>query len=148
MPRHAADRRPLHKVRPMRYNALPDKDVAEISVNMLFMTYGQIIAHDVVHVPFYQAEDGTFLDCCSGYRMGDQEVSEKCYAIALPPDDAFYKDHRRDSLDCLNFARSMISPNGYCSLGYASKVTHFNFNAPSICFATCTCNLQVNFKYS
>lgn len=101
---------------------MPDKDVAEHYVNMLFVMYGQIVAHDVVHVPFYQAEDGKFLDCCYGYKMGDDEVSEKCYAIAIPPDDGFYKDHRRESLDCLNFARSVFAPNHQCSIGYASKV--------------------------
>lgn len=121
-PRLGVDRKPLYKCRSMRYNALPDKDVAEKSVNMLFVMYGQLIAHDVSHVPFYQAEDGMFLDCCAGYQMGDQEVSDKCYAIAIPPTDGFYKDHRRESLDCLNFARSVIAPNYQCGVGYASKV--------------------------
>ncbi|CAL8137936.1 unnamed protein product [Orchesella dallaii] len=128
-PRYGSDHKPLHKVRPMRYTALPDKDMADKSVNMLFVTYGQLVAHDVSHVPFYQSEDGKFIDCCDGYKMGDQEVSEKCYAIALPPDDGFYKSHRRESLDCLNFARSVIAPNYQCTLGYTTKLnrqTHFH----------------------
>jgi peroxidase len=113
------DGSPLPMPRGIRTHALPDKNVEEKEVNMMFVNYGQFVVHDASHVPFYQAEDGQFIDCCFGYKGGDRQVSPKCYAVPLPQTDEFYKHSR---ITCLNMARAIAAPNLHCAAGYASKV--------------------------
>lgn len=89
---------------------------------MLFVNFGQFIAHDLVHTPFYQAEDGLFLDCCHGYKGGSEQVHPKCLAIPIK-NDPFYKTKTNEQ--CLNFARSIIAPNYGCAIGYTNAVSPF-----------------------
>jgi len=109
----------LPLVRKLRYTALPDKNVEEKSVNMMFSNYGQFITHDLVHTPFYQANDGLFLDCCQGYKGGEGQVHPKCYALSIHG-DPFYSRTTRET--CLNFARAIVAPNYGCTAGYANPL--------------------------
>jgi hypothetical protein len=113
------DGSPLPVTRELRTHALPDKNIEQKEINMMFANYGQFVVHDASLVPFYQADNGLFLDCCFGYTSGEKQVSPKCYAIPLPQDDSFYRAHRQT---CLNFARGIVAPNYDCTAGYASKV--------------------------
>ena len=117
--RVSVDGYPLPAPRSLRYNALPDKDVPETTVNMMYVNFGQFITHDMVHTPFYQAEDGLFLDCCYGYKGGEQQVSPKCYALPVPH-DPFYSTKTKET--CLNFARAVVAPNYDCTAGYSNPV--------------------------
>lgn len=116
----ALDGSPLPIPRGLRTHALPDKNVEEKEVNMMFVNYGQFVVHDASHIPFYQGEDGSFLDCCFGYGGGERQVSPKCYAIPVPASDTFYKANGQN---CLNMARAVAAPNYHCAVGYASKVS-------------------------
>ncbi len=89
----------------------------------MFVNYGQFVVHDASHVPFYQAEDGSFIDCCFGYKGGERQVSPKCYAVPLPQNDGFYRHHPKAE-SCLNMARAIAAPNHHCAAGYASKVNN------------------------
>ena len=118
--RRSVDGYPLPLVRQLRYTALPDKNVEEKSVNTWFSNYGQFITHDLVYTPFYQAQNGLFLDCCAGYYGGEKQVHPKCYAITIAG-DPFYSHRTRET--CLNFARAILAPNYGCSAGYANPVS-------------------------
>jgi peroxidase len=117
--RRSRDGTPLPPARYLRSHLLPDKDAQEKAVNTLSLYYGQIVVHDASHTPFYQAHDGAFLDCCAGYKGGEQQVSPKCYTVPLPKDDTFYSKQR---VDCLNQARTVLAPNYRCAAGYGSQV--------------------------
>jgi len=106
-------------VRKLRLAALPNKDVADTYVNGFFMAKGQIVTHDCVLTPFYQADDGQFIDCCFGYKGGEPQVSPKCSTIEHPRNDPFYSKYY---VYCNNMARSSLGPHPYCQAGYGSQV--------------------------
>jgi len=123
--RYASDGKPLPHSRALRYHALPDKNIEEKSVNMLFPHFGQFITHDMVYTPFYQADDGQFIDCCFGYKGGEKQVSPKCYTLPVYGDPEYSKhtedtDHHR--VVCLNFARAILGTNYNCAAGYANPI--------------------------
>lgn len=118
---YGRDGSPLPMPRGLRTYALPDKNVEEKEVNMMFVNYGQFVVHDVSHVPFYQADDGLFVDCCFGYQGGEKQVNPKCYAVPLPQNDEFYRKHKQT---CLNMARAVAAPNAHCAVGYAGKLNY------------------------
>jgi len=123
--RLSVDGYPLPQARALRYQSLPDKNIDEKTVNMMYANFGQFITHDMVYTPFYQSVDGEFIDCCHGYKGGETQVSPKCYAMPVDHDPEYShhtedKDHHK--VICLNFARGILAPNYDCAAGYGNPI--------------------------
>lgn len=83
------------------------------------MQLGQFIDHDITHAPNHASQ------CCN--KDGSFPASfdsNKCYPIAVPSDDPFWQGKLR----CMNFARSLASPNLKCELEsrqQMNQITHW-----------------------
>ncbi|KAL0881333.1 hypothetical protein ABMA27_001214 [Loxostege sticticalis] len=96
--------------------------------NLMFMQFGQFIAHDTSAGVVFTIGNGSAISCCSG--DGKQFLPQAmqhwaCSPIATEPEDEFYGqfNHR-----CLNMVRTQLAPSSDCSVGYAKQmngVTHF-----------------------
>ncbi len=84
------------------------------------MQMGQFIDHDITHTPNHAKAD-----CCgtSGTFPASFD-SNKCFPIEVPSDDPFWQGKIR----CMNFARSLSSPNLKCELEsrqQMNQITHW-----------------------
>ena len=77
------------------------------------MQMGQFIDHDITHTPNHAKKccnkDGTFPASFD---------SNKCFPIEVPKDDPFWKGRLR----CMDFARSLSSPNLKCDIDTRQQV--------------------------
>ncbi|KAH9628118.1 hypothetical protein HF086_018334 [Spodoptera exigua] len=90
--------------------------------NLMFMQFGQFIAHDISAGVVFTADDGTAISCCmnDGEDFLPPELTHfACAPIAIDPDDQFYGQFRRK---CINFVRTQIAPAHDCSVGYAKQM--------------------------
>ena len=75
---------------------------------MMVMQLGQFIDHDITHTPIYESTN-----CCrSGGRFPGSFDAERCYPIRVEKNDAFW----RGDTDCMDFSRSLSSPDLNCKL--------------------------------
>ena len=75
---------------------------------MLVMQFGQFIDHDITHTPIYESTD-----CCkSKSRFPTSFDAERCYPIRVERSDEFW----RGGTDCMEFSRSLSSPDLDCKL--------------------------------
>ncbi|XP_028168651.1 chorion peroxidase isoform X2 [Ostrinia furnacalis] len=96
--------------------------------NLMFMQFGQFIAHDTTSGVVFTIGNGSAISCCSG--DGEQFLPPElqhwaCAPIAAAPEDDFYGQFRHQ---CLNMVRTQLAPSSDCSVGYAKQmngVTHF-----------------------
>ncbi|XP_022826330.1 chorion peroxidase [Spodoptera litura] len=96
--------------------------------NLMFMQFGQFIAHDISAGVVFTADNGTAISCCinDGEDLLPPELTHfACAPITIDPDDQFYGQFRRK---CINFVRTQIAPAHDCSVGYAKQMngaTHY-----------------------
>ncbi|KAF9823688.1 hypothetical protein SFRURICE_013169 [Spodoptera frugiperda] len=96
--------------------------------NLMFMQFGQFIAHDISAGVIFTADNGTAISCCmnDGEDFLPPELTHfACAPIAIDADDQFYGQFRRK---CINFVRTQVAPAHDCSVGYAKQMngaTHY-----------------------
>ena len=88
-------------------------------MNLLFMQYGQFIAHDFTEIvsfrPTQQVVQNLGYDCCSPTILADGTLRHpECFAMTVPADDPFYASH---GVKCLNFIRAAPVPPWDCAIG-------------------------------
>ena len=89
----------------------------------LLMAMGQFIDHDSDHVPVITESSGNGIDCCKGdFFKENLTLSESlvCFPIRIPSNDPVYKNKKT----CLNFVRSVSSPQLACQPGPLQQVTN------------------------
>ncbi|CAH0398998.1 unnamed protein product [Chilo suppressalis] len=96
--------------------------------NLMFMQFGQFIAHDTSAGTVFTVGNGSALSCCTPHGeefLPPESQHWACAPIASGPEDNFYGQFR---LQCLNFVRAQLAPASDCSVGYAKQMngaTHF-----------------------
>ena len=76
--------------------------------SLLLMQFGQFIDHDITHTPAYESAD-----CCKENKDFPTSFNaEKCYPIRVADQDPFW----RGGLTCMDFSRSLSSPDLDCKL--------------------------------
>ncbi|CAG9787474.1 unnamed protein product [Diatraea saccharalis] len=97
-------------------------------LNLMFMQFGQFIAHDTSSGTVFTIGNGSALTCCTpnGEDFLPQEFQHwGCAPIASGPADDFYGQFHHQ---CLNFVRAQLAPASDCSVGYAKQMngaTHY-----------------------
>lgn len=129
---------------------LRDAERPHPTINLLFMQFGQFLAHDVTQSASIRtselsanyifvfvvvkkiafslfADDGRSITCCTqdgSHVLPPEHLHYSCLPIEVEPQDEFYGQFNQG---CINFVRSSLSPDGQCRLGYGkqlSKVSH------------------------
>nr|CAD7200942.1 unnamed protein product [Timema douglasi] len=122
------DQQPLPSARLITNTVFSERNVPHSSINILFMQFGQFIAHDISLSPSITHSNGSGISCCT--PDGSDVLSEDlkhfaCIPIEIPSNDQFFKQF---SQRCLNLVRTMPAPRPDCSLGHAvqmNAVSHF-----------------------
>ena len=84
---------------------------------VLVMQMGQFIDHDFAHAPNFQNDPP---NCCdTSLDKSSIEYKEKCFPIDIPADDSYFQSIGRR---CMDFHRSMPSPNLNCEMGKREQV--------------------------
>ena len=92
----------------------------------LLMSMGQFIDHDLDHVPVIKGGtlDNDGVECCNGGFFKDDLTAEEsivCFPIRIPPNDPMFRNKKT----CLNFVRSVCSPQLTCQPGPLQQVTNY-----------------------
>ena len=95
-----------------------------LGTTVLVMQMGQFIDHDLAHAPNFQSESPT-KDCCDA--VIDQE---RCFPIEIPANDNFFQSIGRT---CMDFHRSIPTPNLNCELGKREQVLLFISSLCIVC---------------
>lgn len=114
----------LKNARTISRNLLRDVDRPHPAINLLFMQFGQFIAHDVTQSASISTGDGQSVSCCTedGSRPIPPEFQHySCMPIEIEPHDEFYEQFNQG---CINFVRSALSPDSECRLGYGKQVNY------------------------
>ncbi|GBM95057.1 Chorion peroxidase [Araneus ventricosus] len=90
---------PLPEPRDISLKIFKDRHKPEVNLSFQFLSFGQLIAHDVSRAVQPQT------DCCSPVNAGKKE----CAPISVRPDDPFYSQFNKT---CIDFQRSEL-----CTLG-------------------------------
>ncbi|XP_049870495.1 chorion peroxidase [Pectinophora gossypiella] len=119
---------PLPSARAVSAALLPDGSHVSGTHNMLYMQFGQFIAHDVSAGVVFTIGNGSAISCCANNGEAVLPPSLQhwaCAAVVTDADDAFYSQFRQT---CLNFVRTQLAPSPDCSVGYAKQMngaTHY-----------------------
>ncbi|KAI5635150.1 peroxidase domain-containing protein [Phthorimaea operculella] len=119
---------PLPSARMVSAVLIPDGSYPSPTHSMLFMQFGQFIAHDTSAGVTFTLGNGSAISCCTNDGEGflDPELQHwACAPIVADPQDAFYGQYRHK---CMNFVRTQLAPNGDCSVGYGKQMngaTHY-----------------------
>ncbi|GBP21615.1 Chorion peroxidase [Eumeta japonica] len=119
---------PLPSARAVSGALLPDSSRPHPTHNLMFVQFGQFIAHDVSAGVVFTTDENEPISCCAG--DGADFLPEElrhwaCAAVAAAPDDPFFSTFGHK---CLNFVRTQLAPSHDCSLGYGRQmngVTHY-----------------------
>ncbi|XP_073952753.1 chorion peroxidase [Choristoneura fumiferana] len=119
---------PLPSARLVSHRLLLDANHLSNTHNLMFMQFGQFIAHDISAGVVFTIGNGSAISCCAG--DGETPLPEElqhwgCAPIATGPEDPFYSTFRHT---CLNFVRAQLAPTSDCSVGYAKQMngaTHY-----------------------
>ncbi|CAB3235173.1 unnamed protein product [Arctia plantaginis] len=118
---------PLPSARLVSSTLLLDGSHPSPTHNLMFMQFGQFIAHDTSAGVVFNTGNGSAISCCteSGSLLPPELQHFACAPIVAATDDPFYSDFGQT---CLNFVRVQIAPASDCSIGYGKQmngVTHF-----------------------
>ncbi|PZC78137.1 hypothetical protein B5X24_HaOG202588 [Helicoverpa armigera] len=119
---------PLPSARRVSSTLLLDGSHPSSAHNLMFMQFGQFIAHDISAGVVFTADNGSAISCCAndGEDLLPSELQHfACAPIEVAPDDLFYGQFQRK---CINFVRTQIAPADDCSVGYAKQMngaTHY-----------------------
>ncbi|XP_026330448.1 chorion peroxidase [Hyposmocoma kahamanoa] len=119
---------PLPSPRWISNSLILEGNFPSISHSLMFMQFGQFIAHDISAGVVFTIGNGSAISCCSNEGEGflPPELQHwACAPISADPKDAFYGQFGHK---CLNFVRTQIAPASDCSVGYAKQMngaTHF-----------------------
>ncbi|CAK1578949.1 unnamed protein product [Parnassius mnemosyne] len=119
---------PLPSPRTVSHSLLLDSSHPSRTQNLMFMQFGQFIAHDISAGVIFTMGDNKPIACCSGDGEDPIPADQQhwaCAPIEIGPDDPFYGrfQHR-----CINFVRTQVAPAADCSVGYAKQMngaTHY-----------------------
>ena len=87
----------------------------------LLMSMGQFIDHDLDHVPVIKGTSDNGIECCNGDFFKDDLTAEEslvCFPIRIPSNDPMFRNKKT----CLNFVRSVCSPQLSCQPGPLQQV--------------------------
>ena len=87
----------------------------------LLMQFGQFIDHDIDHVPVLRGSSDNGIECCNGGFFKEDLTAEEalvCFPIRIPPNDPMFRNKKT----CLNFVRSVGSPQFDCQPGPYQQV--------------------------
>ncbi|KAJ8718792.1 hypothetical protein PYW07_016348 [Mythimna separata] len=113
---------PLPSARTVSSALLLDGSHPSSTHNMMFMQFGQFIAHDISAGVIFNAENGSAISCCmnNGEDILPPELQHfACAPIEVATDDPFYGQFKQK---CINFVRTQIAPASDCSAGYAKQM--------------------------
>ncbi|XP_053605798.1 chorion peroxidase [Plodia interpunctella] len=119
---------PLPSARAVSSILILDSSHPSPTHNLMFMQFGQFIAHDTSALVMFTIGNGSAISCCSGDGEAflPPEITHwACAPIVADPADEFYGQYRHQ---CLNFVRTQLAPASDCSVGYAKQMngaTHF-----------------------
>ncbi|CAH2040143.1 unnamed protein product, partial [Iphiclides podalirius] len=126
--RTSTSRLPLPSARAVSQRVLAEGSRPSRTLNMMFMQFGQFIAHDVSAGTVFTMGDGKPISCCVGEgreTMPEDRRHWACAPIEIEPNDPFYSHFRQR---CMNFVRTQLTAAADCSVGYAKQMngaTHF-----------------------
>ncbi|XP_022113404.2 chorion peroxidase isoform X1 [Pieris rapae] len=118
---------PLPSARDVSSSLLVDRSHPSRSHNLLFMQFGQFLAHDVSAGVLFSTANGSALSCClaDGTHLPIEHQHWACEGIDVSPKDTFYGQFNKR---CMNFVRTQLAPSADCSVGYAKQMngaTHY-----------------------
>ncbi|KAJ2947239.1 hypothetical protein O0L34_g16949 [Tuta absoluta] len=119
---------PLPSARTVSAVLIPDGSYPSPTHSMLFMQFGQFIAHDTSAGVTFTLGNGSAISCCTNDGEGflDPELQHwACAPIVADPQDIFYGQYRHK---CMNFVRTQLAPTSDCSVGYGKQMngaTHY-----------------------
>ncbi|CAH0582784.1 unnamed protein product [Chrysodeixis includens] len=119
---------PLPSARTVSSALLLDGTFPSRSHNLMFMQFGQFIAHDTSAGVVFTNNKDDAISCCT--NNGEDILSPElqhfaCAPIAVAPDDQFFSAFGHK---CINFVRTQIAPADDCTVGYAKQMngaTHY-----------------------
>ncbi|KAM3956103.1 LOW QUALITY PROTEIN: chorion peroxidase-like [Aphomia sociella] len=113
---------PLPSARAVSGALVLDASHPSATHNLMFMQFGQFIAHDTTAGVMYTIGNGSAISCCSGDGEAFLPLELQhwaCAPINIAPGDEFYGQFRHQ---CLNFVRTQLAPSSDCSVGYAKQM--------------------------
>ncbi|XP_031763796.2 chorion peroxidase [Galleria mellonella] len=119
---------PLPSARTVSERLILDGSHQSPTLNLMFMQFGQFIAHDTTAGVMFTIGNGSAISCCSGDGQAFLPIELQhwaCAPITADPNDDFYGQFHHQ---CLNFLRTQLAPASDCSVGYAKQMngaTHF-----------------------
>ncbi|XP_075976327.1 chorion peroxidase [Anticarsia gemmatalis] len=125
--RSASSGLPLPSARQVSSTLLLDGSHPSATHNLLFMQFGQFIAHDTSAGVVFTAGNRSAISCCtaSGTPLPPELQHFACAPIMAATDDPFYSQFGQT---CMNFVRVQLAPASDCSVGYGKQMngaTHF-----------------------
>ncbi|XP_021203081.2 chorion peroxidase [Bombyx mori] len=119
---------PLPSARVVSSVLLPEGNHPSPTHNLMFMQFGQFIAHDTSAGVMFASGNNTGISCCAEDGVDQLHPKQQhwaCAPITAVPDDPFYGFFGQK---CLNFVRTQLAPASDCSVGYAKQMngaTHY-----------------------
>ncbi|XP_013137630.1 PREDICTED: chorion peroxidase [Papilio polytes] len=113
---------PLPSARTVSHRLLVDANNPSRTHNLMFMQFGQFIAHDISAGVVYTAGDNKPISCCIGDGKAPLPPHLRhwaCAPIEVEPNDPFFEHF---GVRCINFVRAQLSPAADCSVGYAKQM--------------------------
>ncbi|XP_026727140.1 chorion peroxidase-like [Trichoplusia ni] len=119
---------PLPSARTVSSTLLLDGTFPSRTHNLMFMQFGQFIAHDTSAGVVFTNNQDEAISCC--FNNGEDILSPElqhfaCAPITVAPDDQFFGTFGHK---CINFVRTQIAPADDCTVGYAKQMngaTHY-----------------------
>uniref|UniRef100_A0A0P5PNQ9 Chorion peroxidase n=1 Tax=Daphnia magna TaxID=35525 RepID=A0A0P5PNQ9_9CRUS len=98
-----------------------DIDYPDNQLTITVMHWGQMIAHDVTHVPTFRTLNNSAIQCCTGdgKYLSPERTHPLCFPIDVAHDNEFYGQF---GVTCHDFVRSVIAPREDCKFGYADQL--------------------------
>ncbi|XP_052739759.1 chorion peroxidase [Bicyclus anynana] len=120
--RISASGEPLPSARAVSTALILDGNHPSSNHNLLFMQFGQFVAHDISTGVVYTLANGKPISCCDGNGeavLPPEMQHWACAPIVLDEDDVFYGQFKQR---CINFVRTQLAPDFDCSVGYATQM--------------------------
>ncbi|GAB6022708.1 hypothetical protein CHUAL_006804 [Chamberlinius hualienensis] len=125
MPRVAIDGKPLPSCRTVSTKIIQQHSREFLTINSLFMGFGQFVDHDLSLTPTTQViKNGkpTGIQCCSR-KNNSNSLHPECLPISIPNDDPFYHQFNQS---CMGFVRTLPALPPTCSLNPREQMNSLN----------------------